>query len=446
MKKRIRMLVEKILREEFLDEGISIAKRQHPFKALMIVGPAGSGKTHTSKTLGVPKEALEFVVNTDDVVEKLFPKFKVPLDFVHNPSNPMAAVQKKLRTIAKSATASKAFGWINAAQPIFIDTTGEDPVLNAQTALPSNIPGRLKALTDLGYDVGIVQVYVPRQTSVRRDAARERTVGDKVTSQISDTYLQQVVVDKGYEKIAEENPNVYVLNKRPLNNVYNTGARAVEIPFEKKKHLVQPGDLLPGVEEEYLSPGVSLEAERETLEELKRAVGHFYTPRKINNPTGKVFYEAMLELLRLTKGTSGQYLTDLPSALAVDANGDPKVPGAASEPMIVQAADILDDVAGGSLRPLIAKGAKRKKPMKKAGSDQPKWVEKQLQTMDPSDQKKFVQWLNVHGPATQANAAAIIKQAQADGLNVGKVTESQLDMMVTEALYRLRTRYPNLLY
>ena len=292
----IRELVERHLIQE-----VSIAKLRHPFKAFLMTGPAGAGKTFVSKNLlGIPADVRKFNLNPDDIIEDLFPKFDVSLKFAHGDDDPLAAAQKELRTIAKVGTMSKAAGYINRAKPLFIDTTGQNVTWVSKA---------LDTLVRIGYDVGIIKIFVPRETSVKRDANRPRTVGEPLTSDIWDTYKKNVIDGKGYDKYATGNPYVTVLNPETFWNVYNLDDKDAVIDG---KLIAKARDK---VEDVVGDVPVSIEQMDRVRADLEKAAGTtdegFLAPQQINNPTGECLYQGMLALMQFSKGILGQEITDL---------------------------------------------------------------------------------------------------------------------------------------
>ena len=289
-----RSMIRELVEQHLLQE-VSIAKQKHPFKAILMTGPAGAGKTFVSKNLlGIPAYVRKFNLNPDDIIEYLFPKFDVSLKFAHGKADPVAHAQKELRNIAKIGTMSKAAGYINRAKPLFIDTTGEDV---------NRLGAALDKLVDLGYDVGIIKVFVPKETSTRRDAERERTVGEPVKD-IWDDYKKNVVDDKGYDKYAEGKPSIKVLNSEPFYNVYNLGDKDVVI---NGKLIAKGRSKVEDVEGDI---SVSIEQMDRVIADLKKATSDFLEPYDVPNPIGKSLYEGMLALMQHTDGQLGQELTD----------------------------------------------------------------------------------------------------------------------------------------
>ena len=324
-----RSMIRELVEQHLIQE-VSIAKLKHPFKAFLMTGPAGAGKTFVSKNLlGIPAEARKYNLNPDDIIEDLFPKFDVTLKFAHGKKDPLAAAQKELRDIAKVGTMSKAAGYINRAKPLFIDTTGQDVGRLTKT---------LDTLVKLGYDVGIIKVFVPKETSVGRDINRERTVGEEMTGDIWDTYKKNVIDAKGYDKYAEGNPYVTVLNPETFWNVYNLGEKDVVVDdklIAKARGKVEDvvGDI-----------PVSIAQMDRVRADLEKAAGTtdegFLAPQQISNPTGACLYQGMLTLMKASKGRLGQEITDL-YEIGMD---EPEF--VERSPELAQAIQCLGDVTG----------------------------------------------------------------------------------------------------
>jgi len=301
MKKKIKRLVEKMLRERLLQE-VSVAKLKHPFKAILLTGPAGAGKSFAAKhLLKIPAQARQYSLNPDDIIEDLFPKFGVSLKFVHDSDDPVAAQQAAMRKIAKVGTMSKGAGYINKAKPILIDTTGHEP---------ERITPVLDSLVDIGYDVGIIKVFVPKETSIKRDINRPRTVGAPLTPKIWDDYKKNVVDGKQYDTYAAGNKNVTMLNSEPFWNVYNLGTKdAVETDAEgNKKLLAKAREKVLDVEGDI---PVSIAEMDRVRGDMEKSVKDFFTPKEVNNPRGSSLYHGLVALSGLTGGKFGQEVTSL---------------------------------------------------------------------------------------------------------------------------------------
>lgn len=319
-------LIREIVKQHLLQE-VSIAKQKHPFKAILMTGPAGSGKSYTSKNLlGIPGEVLRFTVNADEIIEDIFPRFGLPLKFIQSDKDPIGVAQAQMRKVAQIATKSKALGYINRAKPLYIDTTGENV---------AKMAGVLNSLVKLGYDVGIIKVFVPKETSIGRDAARKRTIGSELTGEIWDDYYKNVVQDKRYEDLARRNPNIKVLNSEPFYNVFNLSDKDV---MDKEGNLIAKAR--SAVEDVKGEVPVSVEEMDKVITNLRQEVQAFLAPKEITNPVGNSLYRGMTALLDLSAGKLGNEITDLYTA-AIDFPEE-----TLSEPAIKGAVDTLSKITG----------------------------------------------------------------------------------------------------
>ena len=238
-----RSMIRKLVEQHLIQEA-GISKQKHPFKALMVTGPAGAGKTHTTKNLlKLPAYVRKFNLNPDDIIEDLFPKFDITLKFAHGKKDPLAAAQKELRNIDQ--------------------------------------------LVAVGYEVGIMKIFVPKETSVGRDIDRPRTVGEP-TPGIWDDYKKNVIDGEGYDKYAAGKEHVEVLNPTPFWNVFNLKDKDVYGKDEEgNKKLIAKA--------------------RSKVEE---ATKDFLDPYEVPNPIGAALYDGMLALNQHTDGLLGQEVTD----------------------------------------------------------------------------------------------------------------------------------------
>lgn len=179
----LRKLIQEVKLQEALQSGIK--QVEHPFKAFFILGPAGSGKSFTKNLLGLPDSFVP--INTDDAVEKVFPKFGLTLKFQEPSSGEDYEKKQEVRKLLQQAVSDKTKRKINQALPLLFDTTGENP---------NKMKKIMRQLVDIGYDVAVFTINVPPDYSVETDAKRERTVGSKIAQQVTNAY-QKNIVDQG---------------------------------------------------------------------------------------------------------------------------------------------------------------------------------------------------------------------------------------------------------
>jgi len=311
------MLLEspQILDEEDLDEA-SIRKNPHPFKSIFIFGPAGAGKSFLSKQLGIPKEFK--VSNPDERIESVFPAFGLSLKFAaENEDEELFKIQQTAREILQNASQGHTANLLNIANPLVFDTTGENV---------EKMSKRIEALTKAGYDVAIFQVNVPTETSVARDKARKRTVGEP-TKAISQQYQQQVAQDRGYFKKFESNPRVTMLGDDIYANIFDLRDGSL---------LVDPE--VAGAMKTKDGKPFTAEYAKDLLAKAKSDLQGFLSQREPTNPTGAALYDGMMDLVSASGGKLGQRLGDFAAA-----STDEKL---MSNPKIAKAAEIIAQLGG----------------------------------------------------------------------------------------------------
>ena len=157
---------EGVVTEEFLElvAEVSILKNKHPFKALYVFGPAGSGKSYTvQKQMGLDttSKAGFFTSNPDIEIEAVFPRFEISLAFADAAKDPeqksLEDLQQSARARLQDAMRSQGAYMINIANPILFDTTGEKM---------EKMTDRMRAMVKMGYDVAAFMINVPAETSV----------------------------------------------------------------------------------------------------------------------------------------------------------------------------------------------------------------------------------------------------------------------------------------
>lgn len=311
-----------------IDE-VSIAKNKYPFKAIFILGPAGSGKSFIAKNTGIP---ADFQVSNPDIrIEEVFPVFGISLKFADSSldqgSADLELLQQNARAILQNANLGHTGNLVAKGAPIIFDTTGENV---------DKMKGLMSGLEELGYDISIIVVNVPPEVSVERDQNRKRTVGQIRTTNISSEFQKNVVIGQAFIKFANENKHITVLGDI-YPNVFD----------------LKTGQLLPGITPEMLHAypqfaDASPARARAILNDIKEDFIN-WAQIGIQNPRGKVLHSAMLKLLSATKGKMGQSINDIPVAIA---NAE-----LASIPELQNASQIL----GGDTSTLIKKAIGSKK-------------------------------------------------------------------------------------
>lgn len=146
--------------KEFINEGINDPAI---FKAVMIAGGPGSGKSFIVGKTSLT--ALGFkLVNSDDAFEAAMKKAGLVMD----PDSIFSTQGQMIRDKAKNLTNRKMIRYIEGRLGLVIDGTGKDY---------EKIAKQTKMLRELGYDVAMIFVNTDMETTVTRDAKRDRSVG-----------------------------------------------------------------------------------------------------------------------------------------------------------------------------------------------------------------------------------------------------------------------------
>lgn len=325
----------------------SILKNKHPFKAIFIFGPAGSGKSFLSgKGLEIPKDFV--VSNPDERIEDVFPTFGMSMDFSkgtftpgeEKDSSPIAKAQQTAREILQNASQGHTHNMLSIANPIVFDTTGENV---------GKIVKRMKNLMKIGYDVAVFQVNVPVDVSVSRDDNRKRTVGEP-TKTISADYQKQVVQDRGYFKALADQPYATMLGGDIYANLFD----------------LRTGEKLEGITDDHVAAmktkdGNDYDAAyaANLLAQAKDQLGAWATAEPAN-PTGQTILSGMKALVKVSGGKLGQNMLDFGSAA--------KAGVATDDPAVAEATKLIADMGGVEV-PLAGSQRSRKQPGEKFGVD-----------------------------------------------------------------------------
>ena len=311
----LRKLIQEVKLQEALKSGIK--QIEHPFKAFFILGPAGSGKTFMKDFMGLPQSFVQ--INTDEAVEKVFPKFGLTLKFQDPPSGEEYDQKQEVRKLLQQAVSDKTKRKINQALPLLFDTTGENP---------NKMKRIMRQLVDIGYDVAVFTINVPPEFSVEEDFYRDRTVGSEIAQQVTNDYQKDIVGQSAYAQMEGER-GITILNDNPYPNLFdvNTGEyrtirkkdhpRYGEIAFDlnilkqRKMKLKDPkGKDKP---EEMWNPfeGITWEYAKQILDEAKEKLQAWVSQRDPQNPTGKEVLKALEYVQDQGVADYGDQITDL---------------------------------------------------------------------------------------------------------------------------------------
>ena len=140
------------------------------FKAIMMAGGAGSGKSFVIKKTGLRGFGMK-VSNSDPSFERMLAKAGLK----KTSEDIMSAQGQAIRSSAKVLTDRQKEMWLKGRLGIIVDGTGKDL---------KDVKEEVKAMQKMGYDVGMVFVNTSLETSIERDKNRERTLGSKYITDI----------------------------------------------------------------------------------------------------------------------------------------------------------------------------------------------------------------------------------------------------------------------
>ena len=115
--------------------------------------------------------------------------------------------KERIRERGKKLTKKKEQMWINGRLGLIIDGTAKNP---------TKLPGRIKALTDVGYDTYMIFVNTSLDVALQNNAGRKRRLKDEV---VRSTWEE---VQKVKDQLANLFPGRYVeiLNNRAGEDVF----------------------------------------------------------------------------------------------------------------------------------------------------------------------------------------------------------------------------------
>ena len=293
----LRKLIQEIKLQEAVKSGIK--QVEHPFKAFFILGPAGSGKTFIKDAaLKLPNSFVS--VNTDEAIEKVFPKFGLTLKFAEGDVEKKQEVRKLLQQAVSDKTKRK----INQALPILFDTTGENT---------DKMKTIMRSLVDIGYDVGVFMINVPPDFSVEADQSRPRTVGADLTRQISNNYQKEIVDQGAYAQMQGER-GITILNPNPYPNIFDLRDGSLRPEFDQSMLSDDRLELKGGEEPESIRnpfKGASWEKAKGILKDSREKLQSWLSDREPQNATGKEILKALEYVQDQGVADYGDQITDL---------------------------------------------------------------------------------------------------------------------------------------
>ena len=152
--------------KHFITEGLEDTAS---FKAIMMAGGAGSGKSFVIQMAGLRAVGMK-VSNSDPHYEGMLAKAGLTL----SPNDIMSAQGQAIRGKAKVLTDKQKEMWLKGRLGIIVDGTGKDL---------DDVKEECQQMMDMGYEVGMIFVNTPLETSIERDKNRQRTLGAKLVTQ-----------------------------------------------------------------------------------------------------------------------------------------------------------------------------------------------------------------------------------------------------------------------
>lgn len=299
----LRQLIQEVKIQEALQKGI--AQVQNPFKAVFIFGPAGAGKTFIKDALGLPDNFVG--INTDELVEDVFPRYGLSLNFEEGPH----LVKQELRKLLQQASANKMRRYVNKCLPLLIDTPGEKI---------KKMQDIVRALVEIGYDVAIFQINVPPDFSVMSDQKRgeegERTVGREQTRQIANKYQINIVRDGAYLQLGQER-GVTLLSDKVYPNIFDVRTGAIRGDFDvsmTQDDTLELKDPRGERRSRYMRnpfQGATWDEASQILVTAQTNLSEWLAPAAPLNPTGRVIYDALKYIQGRGVGTLGDEITDI---------------------------------------------------------------------------------------------------------------------------------------
>ena len=148
------------------------------FKAIFLAGGPGSGKSFIAGKTGLP--ALGYrVVNSDDAFEAAMKKAGMTMD----PESIYSEKGQALRGRAKLLTGKKQELYLKGRLGLVIDGTGRDH---------EKLRRQAKLMQSMGYDTMMLFVNTDKETALKRNRERERSLPDAEVSKMWETIQSNI--------------------------------------------------------------------------------------------------------------------------------------------------------------------------------------------------------------------------------------------------------------
>jgi len=152
--------------KSFISEGLEDTAS---FKAIMMAGGAGAGKSFVIALTGLKSYGMK-VSNSDPHYTRMLAKAGLTL----TPDDIASAQGQAIRGDAKILTDKQKEQWLKGRLGLIVEGTGKDL---------DDVKEECQAMMDMGYEVGMIFVNTPLETSIERDKNRTRTLGPKLVTQ-----------------------------------------------------------------------------------------------------------------------------------------------------------------------------------------------------------------------------------------------------------------------
>jgi predicted kinase len=184
-------------------------KPQPKFKAVLMAGSPGAGKSTVIKNLGLEDQGYK-IVNQDISLE--WAKKLVGLSEAEGDYDAVERSKRsELGALAKKIAEGKLDKFTKAGNGVVIDGTGAS--LKATKA-------KIKALEDLGYDVKMIYVETSKEEAVKRNAARK------------ERSLKDFIVEKSWDSVNKNKDKYKSLLGKDFFDLNTEGLEQGETPVE----------------------------------------------------------------------------------------------------------------------------------------------------------------------------------------------------------------------